>query len=106
MTMLHAHVTTEARDRYGQYLRGHVAPMMGEELTSDIGDRMFRERVVSLAINANGYGQLNVKADQVTWDEQTDEGYIHTEIEWCEDDCADRPAYQYQWDFSEMGRRY
>lgn len=84
---VHAHVSTESRDCDGDYSRGHIDRLSALERCESYGDLTFKQRVISSVVSVYAeQGTLEVKPDSVHWFEQTDEGYIRTHIEWCEDE--------------------
>jgi len=90
----HAHVTTSSRDCDGDYSGGHVVEMTLSERCDQFGEIHFKERVIGDTISVYGHGILNVAPEQVSWHEQTEEGYSAADVRWCEDDCPDTRSWQ------------
>lgn len=81
---MHAHVSTESADCDGRYSRSYV-------LVSDPGqdDFHFNREITSIILGNESEGTATFTSDGFTFDSPTDEGFVHTEIEWCNDsDCA------------------
>lgn len=83
---IHAHVETESCDCDGRYTSGHTDVPNTDERTSQFGDILFKERVVCSVMSLHSTGTFQVTPQRVFWNEQTDEGYRHAEITWCDDD--------------------
>jgi hypothetical protein len=81
---LHAHVYVESADCDGRYSRSYV-------MVSDAEDEWNVKRDIVGHIlfgGHNGY-VATFTDDGFTYGGPTDEGFEHTEIEWCTDDDAD-----------------
>lgn len=92
----HAHVSTRSQDCDGDYLHENIARMSAIERTSEFGELEFKERIMGnvVSLHAEG-GTLTVRPESLSWSQPTDEGYINTAVEWCnEDDCSDKPVYR------------
>lgn len=103
MTKLHAHFETESSDCDGRITRDYVVVPNDEEWASEFGDIHFHDRVVAMVVNTyslDGEGRLEVhRLDdgdvRMSWIESTEEGYRHTEVTICKDDC-DEAAESYR----------
>jgi hypothetical protein len=87
-------VETDTADCDGRYTAGHVTEMTLEERCDLFGDIFFKERVIGSTVNLHGHGTLTVKPEGVEWREQTDEGYRHVEVTWCEEECSDTRTWK------------
>jgi hypothetical protein len=94
VSTLHAHAESSSRDCDGDYTSGNVYEMTTLEKAASLGDLEFKDRVITNIISVHAHGTLTVKPTGVSWHEQTDEGYRHTDVEWCEDECADKRTWQ------------
>lgn len=99
---LHAHFSTTSTDCDGRIDRDYVLVMDDDERASEFGDIEFHDRVVALVVNTyslDSEGTLRVtKHDDGTrleWSEPTEEGFRHTEVSFCSDDC-DEAATNYR----------
>lgn len=88
---VHAHIFRASRDCDGSYNSGYTAVMSSTELADTFGEIHFRERVVASEMSTYSClrGTLEVHGDdrgnveRVDWNETTEEGYRHAEIEFC-----------------------
>lgn len=88
--LLHAHLSRVSRDCDGEYTYEAVARMEKSERCSEFGDLEFKGRVTGEVISFHEYGDLSVTPEGVAWSMRTEEGYVHTEMTWCEEpDCED-----------------
>ena len=77
---MHAHIDWEASDCDGRLSGSHVMEMIGDEMTSDMGDIDFERRVLASVVNVNAIrGTLTVEAvgdgtSVLSWSETTEEG--------------------------------
>lgn len=86
----HAHVYTTSQDCDGKYERSHVDRPSAIERTEEFGDLHFKERVMGSVVSLHAEnGNLNVFPDRMFWTQNTDEGYEHAEVHWCEEDDRD-----------------
>lgn len=87
----HAHVVQNSRDCDGDYEHRHVDRPNALERTEEFGDLAFKERVMGSVVSLHAEGALTVTPEGMHWNQPTDEGYVHTEVWWCdEDDCDDK----------------
>lgn len=87
----HAHVVTNSRDCDGDYEHRHVDRPSAIERTEEFGDLNFKERVMGYIISFHVEGTLAVTPKGMLWTQDTEEGYIRSEVWWCEqDDCDDQ----------------
>lgn len=100
--MLHAHIETHATDCDGSISRDYVMAMDEAELSSQLGDFEFHNRVVASVVNTYASfrgGQLTVSVDDeygsvsLSWSEQTEEGSRQTEARFCSDNCDEAVSH-------------
>jgi len=86
---LHAHLHFESSDCDGRWEHDRKEGMTDEERTSfSFGDLGFKERIVRDVINVVATrGKLGIEEWGMTWTEETEEGFRHTRVEWCEANC-------------------
>lgn len=99
----HAHVSSQARDCDGTYLKDWTEVPTTEERTSEYGDLDFKNRVIAGVISLSGHGTLTVASESCSWHERTEEGYRHVEITWCDSDTCDRTSSQRDLTAESMG---
>lgn len=83
---IHAHVVTHSSDCDGSHERRYLDVMSLEERCDQFGDIAFRERVLGDVVSLHSTGTLAVTPDKIDWDEQTEEGYRHVTVKWCDED--------------------
>jgi hypothetical protein len=89
-TQTHAHVYTTSQDCDGKYERSHVDRPSAIERTEEFGDLHFKERVLGNTVSLHAEnGTLTVYPGGMFWSQQTDEGYVHTQVVWCNKDYCD-----------------
>ena len=91
---IHAHVSSQARDCDGTYLKDWTEVPTTAERTSEYGDMEFQNRVLVSVVSLHGHGTMDVNPDKVAWAETTEEGYRHVEAVWCEEEDCDRTSSQ------------
>lgn len=102
---IHAHVVTRSRDCDGDYEKGHTDVLTTTERVSDFGELEFKERVMNsvVSFSAEYTSTLTITSDVMVWEQPTDEGYVHTDVTWCEQDTCDRSSYQRDYRAEAMG---
>lgn len=81
----HVHLTSHSRDCDGEYVSEFTAVPTEEERRNIFGDMEFKRRTISEAIGIFGFGgTLEIDGDNgFTWYEETEEGSIRVDGEWC-----------------------
>lgn len=88
---VHAHVVQNSRDCDGDYEHTHVDRPSAIERTAEFGDLDFKARVMAYIVSFHVNGLLSVTPDGLLWNQDTEEGYTRTVVNWCEDEaCSDR----------------
>ena len=95
MTTLHAHIDRSATDCDGTCTSDYVMVFNDAEKASEFGDIEFHDRVVASLVNTYSImaeGSLRVirlgDGDvRIIWSEATEEGGVHSEATFCNDDC-------------------
>lgn len=85
-TTLHAHVSTESADCDGRYSRSSVELVNSDEEASDFTDLDFQARILSNAVIFHGQTDVKVRPDGFVAVSPTEEGYVHTEVQWCQEE--------------------
>lgn len=99
----HAHVSSQARDCDGRYLKDWTEVPTTEERTSEYGELDFKNRVLASVVTLYGYGTLDVTPEGFVWAETTEEGYCHVSVGWCDEEDCDRTSSQRDLTAESMG---
>ena len=88
---MHAHIETRSQDCDGRYTRSYVC----QNWDNDIADAFKDQTLASHVPLLGSYASVEITPDGFSVREATEEGYCHTNVEWCTDDCVDvKPTYQ------------
>lgn len=95
--MLHAHLDRTATDCDGRLDDSRVLTQTDDEKAGEFGDIEFHNRMVGSIVNTYSIlstGNLKVirlgdaaPDVMIEWSEQTEEGYVHAVIRFCEVEC-------------------
>ena len=88
---VHAHVEKETTDCDGRHTIRWVSEMNEVERKEEFGDLALKDRVMCWIVSMHAdSGMLSVNRGGITWHEDTEEGYVHTDVSWCEKpDCVE-----------------
>lgn len=89
-TTLHAHVETSTADCDGRINNDYVSrPVAGED------EYEFKERRLSMDVSASArLATLRITEEGYDWTEDTEEGFVNVQVEWCRDECSDERVYR------------
>ena len=87
VSTLHAHVEHNSRDCDGVIESSHVSRPNDDEEDHD-----FRDRMVGMTVSAHAnQGTLTVTDGDLSWHENTEEGYSATDVTFCHEPDCDAP---------------
>jgi hypothetical protein len=84
---IHAHLTIESADCDGRYSRTATVRPVGDESEWD-----FHAITIGNVMAFSDNGTAEITPDGFTFMTSTDEGFIHTDVTWCEDDDVNTPS--------------
>ncbi len=113
MTTLHAHISIESADCDGRYSRSYIETMNETELSdkeaaialgialgkegavNDFSDLDFKARVLGNRVSYHEHSKVFISPEGFEVQMPTDEGYSHSEVRWCTDNCDEtRSTYR------------
>ncbi len=83
----HAHVSIESADCDGRYSRSYIETMTDDERASMFPDLDFKARVLGNRVSYHEHSKVFVWPEGFDVQMPTDEGYSHSEVRWCTDNC-------------------
>lgn len=103
-TSLHAHVAREAADCDGRHGQEYIVTLNDEERAehiaangvNDFHDLNFKTRILGNVVSFHADATVRITPSGYAYSEATEEGYVFTEVTWCEDeDCDPSSGSQY-----------